>query len=223
MKLFDKIDAYKTAIFDCDGVIFDSNYLKEKGFERIALAYGDRVLNLMKNRLIEMQGETRYKHFEYLIKVIQNEGIEPPNMTYLLDKYSMICRECYLSCNMSQRLAEIKKINNNWEWLVISSSDQKELQEVFAERNIKNLFDKGIYGSPRSKIEIVEDINKSSDLRRPVVMFGDSHMDIELAKKYGYDIVFVSDWSSMKGWENVCKKNMLMSIKNIDSIMLDVH
>ena len=80
------LNKYHTAIFDCDGVIFDSNVMKIKAFETIARSYGPKFLKTMQNRLKNFQGESRYSHFSFMIKTLIKEGISPPKIEVLLQQ-----------------------------------------------------------------------------------------------------------------------------------------
>ena len=212
------LNEYRTAIFDCDGVIFDSNIMKIKAFETIARSYGTKLLRTMQNRLKNFQGESRYSHFSFMINTLIKEDVTPPKVEVLLEQFSVLCYECYLNCTKAERLAELKTLNSGWSWLVVSSSDQKELREIFKLRNIVQHFDIGIFGSPITKDNIVEKMINDGDIEYPVIVFGDSEMDIKLAKSYDFDFLFVSDWTVMKDWESACKNQDIDSIKNLDSL-----
>jgi len=212
------LNKYSTAIFDCDGVIFDSNVIKIKAFETIARPYGTKFLQIMQNQLKNFQGESRYSHFSLMINNLIKEGITPPKIEVLLEKFSKLCYECYLNCDKAERLAELKTLNKKWRWLVVSSSDQRELREVFKLRNIMLHFDIGIYGSPLIKEKIVENLFEDGKIKYPVIVFGDSEIDINLAKSYDFDFVFLSDWTVMKDWKNVCKNQGIPTINNLDSL-----
>ncbi len=54
--------------------------------------------------------------------------------------------------------------------------------------------------------------------KKPVIVFGDSEIDINLAKSYDFDFVFLSDWTVMKDWKNVCKNQGIHTINNLDSL-----
>ena len=60
-----KLDSYKSFIFDCDGVILNSNKIKSNAFYEVASKYGKKEAKKLVNYHINNGGISRYKKFEY--------------------------------------------------------------------------------------------------------------------------------------------------------------
>jgi beta-phosphoglucomutase-like phosphatase (HAD superfamily) len=59
------INNIKSLIFDCDGVILNSNKVKKTAYYKVAFSYyGDRLANLLVEYLKENTGKPR-EHFFY--------------------------------------------------------------------------------------------------------------------------------------------------------------
>lgn len=214
------LNSYKTALFDCDGVIFDSNHRKKEIFIQIASQFGEAAVKIIKNHLNRFPGMSRYNHLNAFISEIQKEGISPPSIEQLLEMYSGLSQKVYQTCKISKHLDKLKMLNTEWNWAVVSSSDQNELRKVFKEKKIDIYFNLGIFGSPMSKIQIIDSLLDNSRIYPPVVFFGDSVMDYEVAKKYNFDFIFVSDWTSVNDWKSFCLSQKIYCIKNLDSLII---
>ena len=66
------IEEYKTIVFDCDGVILNSNRIKTEGFEYSVKNFGDEAVKEIKNYHLKNGGVSRiwaqfdfFRPFEY--------------------------------------------------------------------------------------------------------------------------------------------------------------
>ena len=64
------VNRYKTLIFDCDGVILDSNRLKTQAFFEASKRYGKRAATKLVEYHLENGGVSRFKKFEYFFSDI---------------------------------------------------------------------------------------------------------------------------------------------------------
>jgi len=55
--------AYRTYVFDCDGVVLDSNNLKTLSFREAALPYGEDVADALVEYHVRHRGVTRFEKF----------------------------------------------------------------------------------------------------------------------------------------------------------------
>ena len=63
-----------------------------------------------------------------------------------------------MKAEISKGVFKIKQFFPNSKITVVSGSDQNELRWLFKEKRIDHLFNNGIFGSPKNKIEILEEI-----------------------------------------------------------------
>lgn len=219
MKL--KTEGYKTAIFDCDGVILDSNKIKTKAFYECARSYGDNFANSLVNYHIQNGGISRYEKFKYFLKNILDVSIEELMLEQLLSKYSAYVKEELLKCEIAAGLFQLREALSDQHWLVVSGGDQDELRKIFRIRSLSKLFDGGIFGSPDSKDKIVEQQLKVGNIKKPAVFLGDSRYDYETASKYGFDFIFISKYSEFQGWQDFFKdKKGVMIINELESLLV---
>ena len=192
---------YEIIIFDSDGVILNSNKLKEDAFIQLAEQYSMRlskseIINLVR----ENKGKSRYEIVKELLEKTSNkEFFNEKVYSKFLMKYSEIVKEKLKSCECSKKL-NFLRINNNASWLVLTAGDQRETIDIYKEKSIYHLFDLGIYGAPNLKKKNLIDINKTHKdfLKKKILYIGDSIKDLELAREYNFDFVLIKDWSTCK-------------------------
>ena len=187
------IASYDIVLFDCDGVILDSNEIKSDAFYNCALRFGKAEAQWLKEFNKENGGVSRYKKFELFAR-----RQSPENLLGLADELiSRYEREVVgklLVCPASQTLLE--NVEHRGVWAVISGGDQNELRDLFSRRGLSDQFNGGIYGSPRDKFELVEEeISPMISESVRVLFVGDARLDAKVAKTFGFDFAFISAWS----------------------------
>ncbi|MFH7588150.1 HAD family hydrolase, partial [Oceanimonas smirnovii] len=58
---------YVTLVFDCDGVVLNSNKVKTEAFYKAALPYGEAAAQAMVDYHVAHGGVSRYKKFAYFL------------------------------------------------------------------------------------------------------------------------------------------------------------
>ena len=119
---------------------------------------------------------------------------------------------------MTSGLRELKNKTKDTSWMVASGGDQEELRYLFKKNKIDFFFSEGIYGSPSSKHEIIEKKLKNKNFY-PALFLGDSLYDIQTAKKYNLDFIFVYGWTDLKGWKKVCEDYNLDYIEKVKDLI----
>jgi phosphoglycolate phosphatase-like HAD superfamily hydrolase len=193
------LNAYKVAIFDCDGVILNSNKVKSEAF---SLALPDEDPVLVKEFVAYHQqhgGISRYIKFEHFFKSIKKQSNYGLSLENALNRYAKLSKTGLLTCPEIAGVRVVLDYLNtlNIPCYVASGGDQREVREVFENRRLNGYFN-GIFGSPLSKIEILEQLESDAKLTEPGIFFGDARSDMQAAMKYGLDFVYisgVSEWS----------------------------
>ena len=200
------LKTYEIIIFDSDGVILNSNKIKENAFIQLAEEYRMRfskfeIINLIRKN----KGKSRYEIVKRLLEKTKNKELINENVySKLLIRYSSIVKEKLKSCECSKKI-KFLRINNNSSWLVLTAGDQQETIEIYKEKSIYQLFDLGIYGAPNLKNKNLIEINKSYEgfLKKKILYIGDSIKDFELARENNFDFVLIKDWSTCKKIKNI--------------------
>lgn len=220
------ISSYKAIVFDCDGVILDSNHIKTEAFMSVVAPYGRKAAEELVRFHQVNGGVSRYKKFAYFLNEIfpkYGEGCAAPDIDQLLDSYARCVRSGLKRCSIALGLSEFREATRGASWFVVSGGDQSELREVFAERGIDYFFDGGIFGSPDTKEEILKRELKLGRLQKPALFIGDSRYDHVAASKVGLDFVFLCGWSEMPGWRDFVKVNGIRSAADLLSFLKEVE
>ncbi len=205
------LSKYNSIIFDCDGVILNSNNIKSNAFYETVKDFGVEFALQLYNYHIENGGISRYAKFEYFEKVILKNQFNV-NRINLLEKFSAIIIDSLINCEIMEGIDSLRSANPNCHWSVISGGDELELNYIFQKKNIEHYFDNRIFGSPKNKYEIIEREKSSGNYQAHTLFIGDSKLDFEVAKYFNFDFVFVSQWTELKDWRLFCSENDIFHV-----------
>lgn len=212
------IKNYKTFIFDCDGVVLDSNKVKTEAFYKAALPYGEIAAQQLVEYHVAHGGVSRYKKFAWFLEnVVKNQSQR--SLEELLSRYASEVQHGLLTCGQARALTELRKKTQKANWLIASGGDEKELGEVFSARKLTPLFNGGIFGSPDTKDVILARELANNNIQRPALFIGDSKYDHLAASNADLDFLFVSGWSEFKDWHTYCEKHGIESITCIADLL----
>ena len=212
------LSAYATLVFDCDGVLLDSNAVKTRAFDDVAQRYGAAAAEAFVDYHIRNGGVSRYQKFSYLFSDILCRDPLPDELEQVLLAYAHRVHEGLLSCSVVEGLESLRQRLHSARWLVASGGDQEELRQVFQARDLARYFDGGIHGSPMPKDRILMDALVSGAIKMPALFIGDSRFDHVCAKKAGLDFVFVSRWSEFPDWQEYCVRESVSSFDDIPAL-----
>ena len=205
---------YSYFIFDCDGVILNSNFIKEQTFKKILENYKKKDIDNFIDFHLNNLGISRYKKFDYFFsKILKLENYNEIYKKTIKDFSDQM--KIYLKkCEITENLYDLRKKYKN-KWIVISGSDHDELNYIFKLRNIDNYFDGGIYGSPNTKYEIFKKLEKKNLINNNSIYFGDSKSDYLFSQNVSIDFAFIYEWTTQNEWKLFCEKNNLNYFANI--------
>ncbi len=205
---------YDYFIFDCDGVIFDSNKLKGIAFADSLPYESSEFVKLFVEYHKQHGGISRYEKFEHYFKNIQNYPDADYKISEALILFGSIVKKGLLKCNYVPGILEFLEIQATIgkPMFVVSGSDEVELREVLLTRGILKYF-REVYGSPISKIENTSKVIDEIGVQKKGCFFGDSRSDYEAAKKFALDFIYVSqfsEWEEGDKFSNYTLKNFLI-------------
>ncbi len=216
-----KLEKYKTIIFDCDGVVLDSNKVKTEAFYNAVLPYGEEMANTFVDYHKSNGGVSRYKKFKYFLEKIIIKQINGYGYDELLEAYANEVFEGMIKCQEASGLKKLREKTNHANWLIASGGDQKELNEIFTQRGLISLFNGGIFGSPDTKEVIFERELLKKNIRLPALFLGDSKYDYLASKAVNnIDFIFLSDWTEVSNWKEWTKENKIVSLEKLSDFLI---
>lgn len=213
-----RLQSYKTIVFDCDGVVLNSNQIKTNAFYEASKHFGEALANSLVNYHIQNGGISRYAKIEYFLKEVVKRPFSKHELDDLVNRFSSAVIDGLMECEVAVGLATLKEKTHGANWLIVSGGDENELREIFSARNLANYFDGGIFGSPDTKDEILAREIKLKNIKLPALFLGDSKYDSRAAKNASLDFIFMSGWTEVKDWQEYCTDNKLSNIANIHAL-----
>tara|TARA_B100001142_G_scaffold141577_1_gene142808 strand:+ start:9433 stop:10095 length:663 start_codon:yes stop_codon:yes gene_type:complete len=220
MRFEDIIHKYKTFIFDNDGVILDSNQAKTEAFAKSVAAYEEKYIQAFVEYHVKNGGVSRFEKIDYFYREIMGMYNYEKDLENSLSIYASHAKKAMLEAEEIKGVIDfISKIQGYKSSVyVISGSDEEELITIYAERGISNLFKK-VMGSPTSKKSHAKELIENKQLEYPILYFGDSITDFELAKEYKMDFIFVSSKSEWEDGFHLCKSAGYKIINDFSEIL----
>ncbi len=206
---------YDTLVFDCDGVILNSNRIKTEAFREVARRFGEAAADALVQYHVQHGGISRYLKFEYLLESILQRTADAEEVADLSKDYGECVYKHLLECEVAANLEDLREATPDLSWMVVSGGDQQELRRVFTERGLLTLFNGGIYGSPDTKDEILSKQIEIGQLRKPALFIGDSQYDHEAAVRAGLDFIFVNKWTEFSAWPEYCRTNNIGYVEQL--------
>ena len=209
---------YEFAIFDCDGVIFDSNDLKINAFRSTLVRYPIDLVDTFIKYHKDNGGISRYVKFRYFFQEI----LKIDNFTSYYDlavsQYAEIVKKELLKVDFipgfEDFMGNIK--SHLMPAYVVSGGDESELQEVFAIRGI-DYFD-NIFGSPETKMNNTGKVINKVGQTKKGIFFGDAQQDYLVAKAFNLDFVFVHGVSDWEEWRQMLDGSEVLIVKDFKEL-----
>ncbi|MEN8126132.1 MAG: HAD hydrolase-like protein, partial [Bacteroidota bacterium] len=119
-----------TIFWDFDGVLMNSNDIRDIGFEKVFSEYPAEDVNKLMAFHRNNGGLSRYVKFNYFFEEVRKESVSDDKMLFLLDKFSSIMRELLTDPKLliKESLEYVKNNHNRINMHIMSGSDQVELR-----------------------------------------------------------------------------------------------
>ena len=214
------IKKYKSIVFDCDGVVLDSNIVKTEAYFRTAKNLGatDIQAQALVDYHIKLGGISRYHKLDWYLREVLQKPVTEAAIQALLDGFSKELEVGLMQCDLAKGLFALReKTDSNW--MILSGGDQQEIRDLFANRKIAHMFDGGLFGSPDNKDEVLAREKANGNLQYPALFLGDSKYDFEAATRAGLDFIFISDWTEVSNWQTYCAENNIVAVPNVSQLL----
>jgi phosphoglycolate phosphatase-like HAD superfamily hydrolase len=221
------LNSYKTFVFDCDGVVLDSNIVKTEAYFRVAKSQGatDAQAQALVDYHVKLGGISRYHKFDWYLREVLHVPVTEAALQALLDGFAKELEIGLMSCEVAEGLNALRQKTADANWLILSGGDQEEIRALFAKRTVEadtslaSLFDGGLFGSPDNKDVVLARESANGNIQKPALFIGDSKYDHEAAIRAGMDFVFLSDWTEVPDWQEYCQLHKIRVLPNIHSLL----
>lgn len=202
----------KAIIFDFDGVLVESTKIKTEAFRRLFFKWQDKVDEIVSYHSKNM-GISRYVKFKYFYENIIHEPYSDKIGLELGKQFSDIVLDEINKASLIKGTGEFLEENfQKYSFFIASGTPQDELVDIVCFKGLSKYF-KGIFGTPTTKMEIVEDIlNKHSLQKNQVVFVGDAESDKMAAENSG--VSFIARLTK----ENTSLNNVEWNIKDMTEL-----
>jgi phosphoglycolate phosphatase-like HAD superfamily hydrolase len=217
-----KLSDFASIVFDCDGVILDSNAIKKEAFWQVGAQWGEEAAQALVDYHINYGGVSRYQKFSHFRKVILPSikvPVEHVTEDEMLEQYAQIVQAQLLEAELADELEALRIATPAARWLVVSGGNQEEVRATLASREVNHFFDGGIFGSPDNKSAILERELSAGNILKPGVYLGDSIYDYECARTAGLDFIFISGWTEVKNWPAFVQQNQLPHVTKLADLL----
>jgi beta-phosphoglucomutase-like phosphatase (HAD superfamily) len=170
------VDKYRSIVFDCDGVILDSNGIKSEAFRRVALRFGADTADRFVRYHQQHGGVSRYRKFAHLLDALSPVPAADRDVVLaeLLGDYSALCAEGLLRCALIPGVQRfLDAIPRAVQAYVVTGGDQAEVRSVFSARGLDHYF-REVLGSPVGKREHMQALAERGVFAAPSIYFGDA-------------------------------------------------
>lgn len=178
------LENIKVILWDFDGVLMDSNAVRDHGFEKVLEDFPrDEVDELLvfhrKNG-----GLSRYVKFRYFFEQIRNETVSDVEIQNWADRFSVIMKGLLVNPALliHDTINFIEKFHKSIPMHIVSGSDQTELRFLCKELRIDRYFI-SVNGSPTPKKDLITKLLMEYNYNpKETVMIGDALNDLDAAR-----------------------------------------
>jgi phosphoglycolate phosphatase-like HAD superfamily hydrolase len=211
-KLIDRLDLFKYSniFIDCDGVIIDSNHIKENNISSVLTKHlsGDNLFDCL-TYFNANPGIPREKKLQKFI-------FSQKQLNYVLEEYNQLNLQSLKDANLVDGVVDFLKLmkKKKKKVFMLSGGLRDELIAVFKHKEMLWYFDE-ILGGPETKEENI----KSITIQGESIFFGDSQTDLDIALLFKMDFVFISGYTKYD-LNSIHQKKMFKTFQNFNEINL---
>ena len=188
-------------LFDCDGVIIDSNQFKQTTFEKVICEYDHNLVREFIEFSRKNGGLSRVHKFRYFFeRILKLEKTEAAILTKRkVEEFHRYCSNQLVSLDLTNGFRNyieslhIREIPS----FIISGGNREEINSLLKYHRISHMF-AGIFGNEQTKISAIKQILTNYNFQtKKGIFYGDSKLDGIAANQFGIPFVFVSNFSDV--------------------------
>lgn len=182
-----------TVIFDCDGVMLQSNTLKSDAFAYVLREYDPDLVSAFVAWHKATGGVSRFRKFEHFFRETLGTSDWHSRTEAACADFGRVVSDGLLTCPPVPGFeALITALQAAGIPMAVNTGGaQEEIRQVLAHRGFSPFFDL-ILGSPSTKEENMHSLKQAGLLRKGSLYLGDSELDYQLAQMFDLEFIYVS-------------------------------
>jgi phosphoglycolate phosphatase-like HAD superfamily hydrolase len=210
-----------TIIFDFDGVIVDSVDIKAQAFCHLFRKQPQEIRRQISDLHMNHAGMPRREKFRIIYKEFLNQPVTAVELEQLSVKFSQFCVDKIVKVPYVGGAFEfISQYHRTYDLFIASSAPESELRDIVNRRGIDGFF-KGVFGTPRTKLDNCRAILRQNQLLPQHVAFiGDSISDLEVARQCGTHFIARIDENSKDLLSQQPLRIRLGDLWNLNDVLL---
>ena len=189
----------RLVFLDFDGVIVQSNEIKDRAFSQIFSRFPAQVEALQAFHDSRTSMPRRQK-FAHAVEVILGRPGDQALIDQMCADYEALTQEQVIACPMCEGAEEfLRRTSRKIPLILASATPQEHLDDIIDRRNMRGYFAK-VYGSPQKKEDIFRAELRERDIGASQVwFFGDSREDLASARVAGCPFIGIVGKSDFVG------------------------
>lgn len=215
-------------VFDCDGVLLDSNEMKTECFAQALHEAGCHPADIERFRTHQRAnfGTSRHRLFETFLEW-ELQQRPPQDRDGLVALYAAALRGRYVTAPATPAMREVVgRLAAAHPVFIVSGSEQTELRKVLAERGDAGLF-RLILGSPTGKaahLQTLLELPELAGLSAADMLFvGDAEADFRAAQATGCRFIYMDHFSTaqtrMRALQQEHGFPMIQDLRGLTSVL----
>ncbi len=194
--LFERLDCL---LFDCDGIVFDSNGFKQQAMQHALFDRSPVERRAMAEYWRAHGGQSRFAKFRHFFtQIAPVEDIEA-SVAVAVERFGGFSRAAYDHVRPLPEALRLSRAVGPARCYVASGAAQDELEEVFASKGLSGHFAR-VLGSPTPKLELVRGVLEEGGYApERTVLIGDGAIDFRVCQELHLHFVFVARFSEWQG------------------------
>jgi phosphoglycolate phosphatase-like HAD superfamily hydrolase len=212
----------KAIIFDFDGVIAESVAVKVEAFRRMFEAKCPEHLEQILAYHKINGGISRYVKFQYIYDQFLKEPLSEAESQRLGGLFSQYVLEGVIAAPFVAGAKEfLFKYSERFSMFIVSGTPEDEMRLISAQRGLDRYF-KGVYGSPRTKAELIRMILDEHKLEKEKVLFvGDSVNDYDGAKEAGIRFIGRVGRGEQNPFVHFNVQTIIRNLEQLETVLLE--
>lgn len=205
----------KVIVFDFDGVIIDSEEIKQKGYSLMFSEFGEDIPQDAVSSARQTHKQGGVGRLAVIHKIVDLLGKDDSHVGIYAERYAHVVSGRLSKIAVSQEvIGVLGVVHSRFPLYINSLTPDEELLKLVDRLGIKHFFTK-VLGASRSKVENLEQIATLEKVKPAEILFiGDTRGDEDAALNYGCEFLMIDKFAK-DGQLTDCGNPIIQSLVSI--------